>query len=289
VSGCNPVHRPGHFLKRFACDHPVRSGAAPSATFLFILAASSTGFDLPLLCSEERRRGNGCAECLVRPRLTFNSPKCRLNHDMKIQPKFYDCYCGKMRGMRLLSTSNLIADPPYNAWLLPHSCGERCERELMLDGNKCGHVCLLLCHPGPCPPCAVMIPTHRCYCGAQSAARRCSTRDFSCNGICYKPRTCKHACHKQCHPGACPPCAEVSLLKFVWRILTHSFSTVANAEEINAPLHVMKPLGSVRRCVESLLPVASTHVSVCVIQVLVANVLAQEREHAHVARQVCPP
>lgn len=45
----------------------------------------------------------------------------------------YTCYCGKLQ------------DPPADPWLVPHSCGAVCQRQLK---PSCGHTCLLLCHPG---------------------------------------------------------------------------------------------------------------------------------------------
>ncbi|CAI0415843.1 unnamed protein product [Linum tenue] len=39
--------------------------------------------------------------------------------------------------------------PNGNPWILPHSCGELCNRPLK---NNCGHFCLVLSQPGPCPP-----------------------------------------------------------------------------------------------------------------------------------------
>ena len=45
----------------------------------------------------------------------------------------YMCYCGKLQ------------DPPADPWLVPHSCGSICQKELK---PACGHTCLLLCHPG---------------------------------------------------------------------------------------------------------------------------------------------
>ncbi len=43
-----------------------------------------------------------------------------------------------------------VVDPGFDPWLLPHTCGATCDRQLQ---PPCGHDCVLLCHPGPCPPC----------------------------------------------------------------------------------------------------------------------------------------
>ena len=45
--------------------------------------------------------------------------------------------------------------PPLDPWQTPHSCGELCSTQLA----GCSHRCLLLCHPGPCPPCPQTVTT----------------------------------------------------------------------------------------------------------------------------------
>lgn len=49
-------------------------------------------------------------------------------------PASYFCFCGSVK------------DPISDPWLIPHSCGGICNKAL--DNQKCGHRCLLLCHPG---------------------------------------------------------------------------------------------------------------------------------------------
>ena len=65
-------------------------------------------------------------------------PKCRAGYAAADAPAEYRCMCGAE------------VDPPFDPWLLPHTCGHTCGRALAPD---CGHTCVLLCHPGPCPPC----------------------------------------------------------------------------------------------------------------------------------------
>ncbi|XP_010920864.2 NF-X1-type zinc finger protein NFXL2 [Elaeis guineensis] len=118
-------------------------------------------------------------------------PKCRLPYPRTLIPRSYLCFCGK------------VEDPPADPWILPHSCGEVCGRPL--SGN-CGHHCLLLCHPGPCPPCPKLV-TSRCFCGSREDVRRCAQKHFSCNQPCPKPLPCRtHRCPERCHEGPCPPC-----------------------------------------------------------------------------------
>lgn len=67
-------------------------------------------------------------------RLTcYYSPKCRTQYQQKDCPSKYLCFCGKE------------ANPKFDPWLVPHSCGQTCGQNLK---PECGHTCLLLCHPG---------------------------------------------------------------------------------------------------------------------------------------------
>uniref|UniRef100_A0A8C5V168 Nuclear transcription factor, X-box binding like 1 n=1 Tax=Microcebus murinus TaxID=30608 RepID=A0A8C5V168_MICMU len=130
-------------------------------------------------------------------------PKCRFEYKRSETPSRYYCYCGK------------VEDPPLDPWLVPHSCGQVCEREFK---PPCGHKCLLLCHPvclekilkeiklligieieSPCPPCPKMVST-TCYCKkAKPVPRRCS--------VCGKTLPCgNHTCEQVCHVGACGEC-----------------------------------------------------------------------------------
>jgi hypothetical protein len=74
--------------------------------------------------------------------VSWGCPKCRSDYGPREVPTEYHCMCGKE------------VDPPVNPWLLPHTCGETCGRPLR---SACGHTCVLLCHPGPCPPCPLQV------------------------------------------------------------------------------------------------------------------------------------
>lgn len=63
-------------------------------------------------------------------------------------PFSYLCFCGKSK------------NPEVNYHLTPHTCGEICDR----IRPDCSHHCNELCHPGPCPPCAVFVQKS-CPCG----------------------------------------------------------------------------------------------------------------------------
>lgn len=112
-------------------------------------------------------------------------------------PCRYVCFCGK------------VPDPPFDPWITPHSCGEVCGRPI-----GCEHTCVLLCHPGPCPPCPRTVPDARCFCGATTETKRCGTRRFSCNKPCGRLLGCRtHRCNVQCHEGPCGPCPRTSVQK----------------------------------------------------------------------------
>lgn len=109
-------------------------------------------------------------------------------------PTEYRCYCGK------------AVNPPPDPHVTAHSCGESCGKE----GRTCKHECNLLCHPGPCPDCNVMV-TRRCGCGATAQMVRCgSDVPVVCQSVCKKLLECTvHYCALKCHQGECLPCTEI--------------------------------------------------------------------------------
>lgn len=118
----------------------------------------------------------------------------------------YVCFCGKR------------PEPPADLYLTPHSCGEPCgkrlERELpgMQKEDTCPHICVLQCHPGPCPPCKAFAPPRKCPCGKEVITTRCSDRKsvLTCGQRCDKLLGCeRHRCEKVCHVGPCDPCEVV--------------------------------------------------------------------------------
>ncbi|KNA19650.1 hypothetical protein SOVF_059390 [Spinacia oleracea] len=128
----------------------------------------------------------------------WNCPKCRFEYSKSLIPKNYYCFCSKLE------------NPPHDPWILPHSCGEICRRPLK---NNCGHFCLLLCHPGPCPSCPQLVNS-RCFCGGIQDVRRCGFKEFSCNKQCIKVLDCGiHRCAEICHNGECSPCREKGVYK----------------------------------------------------------------------------
>lgn len=126
-------------------------------------------------------------------------PKCRFEYQQKDCPVRYTCFCSKED------------DPAFDPWLVPHSCGQTCGKQLQ---PFCGHTCLLLCHPGPCPPCPKTVEV-LCYCQrAPSQIRRCSDKAWSCGQACKRLLPCnQHHCHLPCHEEECPPCTRTSQQK----------------------------------------------------------------------------
>ena len=129
----------------------------------------------------------------------------------------YLCFCGKR------------PDPPSDLYLTPHSCGEPCGKPLdkttgpaskakVKEGQEeeeeeeeahCPHVCVLQCHPGPCPPCKAFAPPRRCPCAKKEITTRCSDRHslLTCGQNCDKLLDCgRHRCQRICHLGPCDPC-----------------------------------------------------------------------------------
>ncbi|KAL1336821.1 hypothetical protein HN51_031246 [Arachis hypogaea] len=126
----------------------------------------------------------------------WNCPKCRVEYPITHIPKTYFCFCGKLE------------NPPNDPWVLPHSCGEICGRPLK---HNCGHHCLLLCHPGPCPSCPKLVKVS-CFCTKIEDVRRCGFKEFSCGKVCGKLLDCGvHGCAEICHEGQCPPCRARSV------------------------------------------------------------------------------
>jgi NF-X1-type zinc finger protein NFXL1 len=128
--------------------------------------------------------------------ITWDCPQCRTNYEVNEIPKHYECYCGKE------------INPQYQPFLIPHSCGEICHKDL---NPKCGHSCLMLCHPGSHASCAQIIEKS-CNCLKSPVKTiRCSQQNWSCDKKCEKLLDCGvHKCEDICH-SICLPCQKSRL------------------------------------------------------------------------------
>ncbi|XP_047125843.1 NF-X1-type zinc finger protein NFXL1 isoform X1 [Hydra vulgaris] len=125
----------------------------------------------------------------------WNCPKCRFEYKSIESLINYMCFCGKEK------------NPSFDPWIVPHSCGQTCLKNLF---PNCGHECILLCHPGPCPPCPKTVLS-TCYCEkSQPQLQRCSKKGWSCGKLCGKLYSCAiHYCEDFCHSGDCSPCPKM--------------------------------------------------------------------------------
>ncbi|XP_020672053.1 NF-X1-type zinc finger protein NFXL2 isoform X1 [Dendrobium catenatum] len=187
--------RGGHFVSCLICLERIR----PSDPIWSCSSGCHALFHLPCIqnwANQCSYRHSSSSSLHSTP--DWHCPKCRDLYARDKIPRSYRCFCGK------------VEDPPSDPWILPHSCGEVCGRPLR--GN-CGHKCLLLCHPGVCPPCPKLI-TARCFCGSRKDARRCAQKHFSCNQSCPTFLPCRlHSCTERCHDGRCPPCQVKAFYK----------------------------------------------------------------------------
>ncbi|MFS7909372.1 putative chromatin regulator C2H2 family [Helianthus anomalus] len=146
------------------------------------------------------------------------------------------CSCGKTSSLKEERHSCLDPIP---------TCPQICDKPL-----PCGlHGCKVTCHPGPCPPCQVLV-TQKCRCGSTSRSVECfnTTMEidtFTCDRPCGRKKNCgrhrcgykccsfsdsnnaathphlcskpcekklrcgQHDCGLLCHSGHCPPCPEI--------------------------------------------------------------------------------
>ncbi|XP_037044387.1 NF-X1-type zinc finger protein NFXL1 [Bradysia coprophila] len=142
---------------------------------------------------------NNRGELIVRQKkvVKWDCPKCRKDYNFSEIPKHYTCFCEKE------------LNPQNHPWLIPHSCGDSCGKALKPD---CGHKCVLLCHPGPCPPCPQVVMTS-CLCGTSNPkSMRCAQKSWKCVAKCKLKLKCGiHVCGVICHDRSkCPPCSKKS-------------------------------------------------------------------------------
>ncbi|KAE8676134.1 NF-X1-type zinc finger protein NFXL1 [Hibiscus syriacus] len=182
------------------CDMVNRSGT--------IWSCSSCYSIFHLNCIKKWAKAPTSVDLVAEKNLGFNwrCPGCQSVQFTSSKEIRYVCFCGKRN------------DPPPDLYLIPHSCGEPCgkplEKELglgsgVMKDELCPHICVLQCHPGPCPPCKAFAPPRLCPCGKKVITTRCSDRKsfLTCGQQCDKLLECgRHHCERVCHVGACDPC-----------------------------------------------------------------------------------
>lgn len=140
----------------------------------------------------------------------WSCPNCNTTFTPAKIPKKYTCFCGR------------FTDPQPRPPAIPHSCGKTCAKPRPAG---CRHACSLSCHPGPCPPCPVVL-NEPCHCGKRTLGVRCSavhdgkpdTPDRlaakellrSCGETHDRLLACGlHRCERDCHAGDCGDCETV--------------------------------------------------------------------------------
>lgn len=142
----------------------------------------------------------------------WSCPNCATRFTPSDIPTKYKCFCGRF---------NDPQPPPKGSTATPHSCAKPCKKPRPIG---CRHPCSLLCHPGPCPPCTVVL-NEKCHCEKRTLGIRCSalndgkmetesSREFkenlkSCGEEHGKLLSCElHRCREKCHKGDCGECRE---------------------------------------------------------------------------------
>ena len=153
--------------------------------------------------------------------LHWTCPKCNFHFNERWPT--YKCFCG---------VENY---PEFHPFKIPHSCGKPCQKSL---NTWCKHLpCGLLCHPGPCPKCPVLVD-QTCFCGKLSKKIGCSDigMRFSCEEICGKVLVCgEHTCGNLCHKGECGECKITKTIPCECGNTTRTVPCINNKFQCNDP------------------------------------------------------
>ncbi|KAI8542683.1 hypothetical protein RHMOL_Rhmol08G0157600 [Rhododendron molle] len=158
----------------------------------------------------------------IQDKLMKGTVECMICYDMLRRIRLsiggaQDVQLAATKEIRYLCFYGKRPEPSSDLYLTPHSCGEPCGKPLENDapgaeGSKrdvCPHVCVLQCHPGPCPPCKAFAPPRLCPCGKKIVSTRCSDGSsvITCGQQCKKRIDCwRHHCERVCHVGPCDVC-----------------------------------------------------------------------------------
>ncbi|GAA6062232.1 hypothetical protein JCM10212_000811 [Sporobolomyces blumeae] len=143
----------------------------------------------------------------------WSCPNCATKFAPSEIPTQYRCFCGRHADPH---------PPSRGSSAVPHSCAKPCSRPRPVG---CKHACSLNCHPGPCPPCPVVL-NEKCHCSKRTLGVRCSALHDgkpltaaskevkealkSCGEEHGATLACGiHSCTRSCHEGDCGECAEV--------------------------------------------------------------------------------
>ncbi|WVR04892.1 hypothetical protein IAU60_001904 [Kwoniella sp. DSM 27419] len=133
--------------------------------------------------------------------VAWRCPGCQKRRADKVA----GCFCGR------------LSHPPTST-TAPHSCNDSCARKR----PKCSHPCPLPCHPGPCPPCQVVLvvpcPSHHTSLTVKCSAATSNNAALSpvCDEPCSRQLSCgnkDHECEQLCHYGPCKPCDQREIAK----------------------------------------------------------------------------
>ena len=142
----------------------------------------------------------------------WSCPNCATKFPPSSIPTKYKCYCGRFTDPQ---------PPSKSSTSTPHSCAKPCMKQRPVG---CKHACSLTCHPGPCPPCPVVLK-EKCHCQKRVLGIRCSalndgkaetemSREIkevlkSCGEEHGKIMSCGiHTCQEKCHDGPCRECDQ---------------------------------------------------------------------------------
>jgi len=175
------------------CDVLVEQHCASHGTHRSVVCSSETGDQKTYTC------GSVCGKLLACGHHTCEKmchdgpcPSCSL-----LPENCHTCACGKTRIDNEQRTSCL--DP-----LL--TCEELCGKVLTCGPINNHHLCLALCHTGPCPSCEKE-STLQCRCGQLTKSTSCTEaiqydpfkNPFCCDRRCNKKKLCgKHRCNELC-------------------------------------------------------------------------------------------
>ncbi|BGP49885.1 FKBP12-associated protein [Rhodotorula kratochvilovae] len=191
IWNCSSCHQPLHLT----CANKWASAAV-----------ASSAERAQLLASRDSRNPPDSASLVGH----WSCPNCNTSFTPAQIPSKYTCFCGR------------FTDPHPRPPATPHSCGKPCARR---RPKGCAHPCSLSCHPGPCPPCPVVLNV-RCHDGKRTLGVRCSALNDgkpdtperlaakeglkSCGETHGALLDCGlHACERACHAGDCGECSAV--------------------------------------------------------------------------------